>query len=112
MAVDDFGTGYSSLAYLQSFPIDILKIDRSFVSSMLTSAGSMTLIHTLVQLGESLGLRTVAEGIEEPEQLDHLRNEQCDAGQGYLFSRPLSAEGLKDFLASHAAGWQGNAEPP
>jgi EAL domain-containing protein (putative c-di-GMP-specific phosphodiesterase class I) len=70
VAIDDFGTGYSSLAYLRRFPVDILKIDRSFIASMTSSERSSALIHSLVQLGKSLGLDTVAEGIEERQQLD------------------------------------------
>ncbi len=101
VAIDDFGTGYSSLAYLRKFPVDILKIDRSFISSMTSSEGSSALIHTLVQLGKSLRLHTVAEGIEEPQQLEQLRDEQCDAGQGFLYARPLGPSELEAFLLSH-----------
>jgi diguanylate cyclase (GGDEF)-like protein len=98
IAIDDFGTGYSSLAYLRQFPVDTIKIDRSFVSSMSGSAASGALIHTLVQLGKSLGLETLAEGIETTEQYCQLERERCDLGQGYLFSRPLLAEVITDFL--------------
>jgi predicted signal transduction protein with EAL and GGDEF domain len=110
VAVDDFGTGYSSLAYLRRFPVDILKIDRSFIASMTSSERSSALIHTLVQLGKTLGLDTVAEGIEEPRQLEQLRAEQCDTGQGFLYARPLSPEDLGNFLRSHvvAAREQGS----
>jgi predicted signal transduction protein with EAL and GGDEF domain len=101
VAVDDFGTGYSSLAYLRRFPVDILKIDRSFVASMTSSERSSALIHTLVQLGKTLGLDTVAEGIEESRQLERLRVEQCDTGQGFLYARPLSPEDLGHFLRTH-----------
>ena len=90
IAIDDFGTGYSSLAYLSRFPIDMLKIDRSFVSGSTTSTASGALVHTLVQLGKTLGLETIAEGIEELEQMQFLRDEGCDVGQGYLFARPLA----------------------
>jgi diguanylate cyclase (GGDEF)-like protein/PAS domain S-box-containing protein len=102
VAVDDFGTGYSSLAYLRRFPVDILKIDRSFIASMTSSERSSALIHTLVQLGKSLGLDTVAEGIEEPRQLEQLRVEQCDTGQGFLYAKPLSPEELGRFLMTHS----------
>lgn len=101
VAVDDFGTGYSSLAYLRRFPVDILKIDRSFIASMTSSERSSALIHTLVQLGKSLGLATVAEGIEEPQQLEQLRDEQCDTGQGFLYAKPLSPQELVAFLGTH-----------
>jgi diguanylate cyclase (GGDEF)-like protein len=98
IAIDDFGTGYSSLAYLRQFPVDTLKIDRSFVSSMSDSGASEALIHTLVQLGKSLGLETLAEGIETTGQYCQLEREQCDLGQGYLFARPLAAEAVVPFL--------------
>jgi diguanylate cyclase (GGDEF)-like protein/PAS domain S-box-containing protein len=103
VAVDDFGTGYSSLAYLRRFPVDILKIDRTFIASMTTSERSSTLIHTLVQLGKSLGLDTVAEGIEEREQLEQLRDEECDTGQGYLYAKPLSPDDFIAFLGTNMA---------
>ena len=98
VAIDDFGTGYSSLAYLRQFPVDALKIDRSFISAMADSPESAALIHTLVELGRTLGLETLAEGIEDNDQLDKLREEHCDRGQGFLFSRPLAAEDVEAFL--------------
>jgi diguanylate cyclase (GGDEF)-like protein len=102
LAIDDFGTGYSSLAYLRQFPVDILKIDRSFISTIAESYESTVLVHSLVQLGKTLGLEVVAEGVEDATQLDHLQREQCDTGQGYLFSRPLTADQLHQFLAERA----------
>ena len=101
VAVDNFGSGYSSLAYLRRFPVDILKIDRSFIASMTTSEHSSALIHSLVQLGKSLGLDTVAEGIEEQQQLEQLRDEKCDTGQGFLYAKPLSPQELEVFLGTH-----------
>jgi EAL domain-containing protein (putative c-di-GMP-specific phosphodiesterase class I) len=98
IAIDDFGTGYSSLAYLQRFPADVLKIDRSFVSAITTSSESAALIHTLVQLGKALHMETLAEGIEDQAQLEALRREHCDHGQGFLFSRPLEVDALERFL--------------
>jgi diguanylate cyclase (GGDEF)-like protein len=89
IAIDDFGTGYSSLAYLQQFPVDCLKIDRSFISGMAKSPEGDALLHTLMQLGKALHLETVAEGIEEHSQLTQLQTEECDVGQGFLFARPL-----------------------
>ena len=86
IAIDDFGTGYSSLAYLQQFPVDTLKIDRSFISSMADSPESGALIRTLVQLGKTLGLETLAEGIEETGQYSQLEREHCDSGQGFLYA--------------------------
>jgi len=91
IAIDDFGTGYSSLAYLRQFPVDVLKIDRSFVAEMSGSPDAAAFIHTLVELGRTLGLVTLAEGIEESVQIDGLRSERCDHGQGFLFSRPVDA---------------------
>ncbi len=101
IAIDDFGTGYSSLAYLRQFPVDILKIDRSFISSLATTRDSSLLIHTLVQFGKALGLETIAEGIEEEGQIDPLLAEQCDTGQGFLYGRPLSPTQLDIFLRTH-----------
>ena len=102
VAVDDFGTGYSSLTYLRRFPIDSLKIDRSFINTIGNSRESTALIHTLVQLGKSLGLQTVGEGIEEQIQLRHLQRENCDYGQGFLYARPLDADAVEGFLGSDA----------
>jgi diguanylate cyclase (GGDEF)-like protein len=103
IAVDDFGTGYSSLAYLQKFPVDTLKIDRSFISTMADSPESGALIRTLVQLGKTLGLETLAEGIEETAQYSQLEREQCDSGQGYLYARPLDPGAVEAFLAARSA---------
>jgi EAL domain-containing protein (putative c-di-GMP-specific phosphodiesterase class I) len=98
VAIDDFGTGYSSLAYLEQFPVDALKIDRSFIAAIDETRESAALMHTLVQLGRALGLETLAEGIEEPGQLARLRGENCDSGQGYLLGRPLEPAELELFL--------------
>jgi len=99
LAIDDFGTGYSSLAYLRQFPVDVLKIDRSFVSEMSGSPDAAALIHTLVELGHTLGLVTLAEGIEQVGQIEGLRTEHCDHGQGFLFSRPVAAVQIEALLA-------------
>jgi len=103
IAIDDFGTGYSSLAYLQRFPVDCLKIDRAFVSAMTDSSESLALLHTLVQLGKLLGLKTLAEGVETHAQLQGLRDEQIDLVQGFLLSRPESADAIDRRLSSIAA---------
>jgi diguanylate cyclase (GGDEF)-like protein/PAS domain S-box-containing protein len=103
VAIDDFGTGYSSLAYLRQFPVDALKIDRSFIGGIASSKESAALIRTLVQLGKTLNIETLAEGIEEPAQLRALQREQCDQGQGFLFARPLSVEAIEKFLDAPAA---------
>jgi diguanylate cyclase (GGDEF)-like protein len=98
IAIDDFGTGYSSLAYLQRFPVDALKIDRSFISRMGQDPEGETLIRTLVQLGKSLAIETLAEGIEQSCELSLLREEHCDSGQGFLFARPLDVDACAPFL--------------
>jgi diguanylate cyclase (GGDEF)-like protein len=103
LAIDDFGTGYSSLAYLRQFPVDTLKIDRSFVAGLAGSNEAAAIIHTLVQLGKTLQLETLAEGIEDPHQLAHLQRERCDLGQGFLFARPLEPDAVLEFLAREPA---------
>ena len=100
LAIDDFGTGYSSLAYLQQFSVDILKIDRTFVSGSTPDRASTALVHALIELGSALGLKTVAEGIETVDQLARLKHEGCDAGQGFYFSRPLEVADADRFLAA------------
>ena len=107
IAIDDFGTGYSSLAHLQRFPVDALKIDRSFILGLKHNQEGETLIHTLVQLGKSLSIETFAEGIEQQEELSLLRDENCDSGQGFLFARPLDVAATEAFLQS----WAENTTP-
>ncbi len=102
LAIDDFGTGYSSLAYLQQFPVDILKIDRTFMLDAAPDRASTALVHALIELGAALGLMTVAEGIETVDQLTRLKQEGCDAGQGFYFSRPLEPEDAQRFLVDAA----------
>jgi diguanylate cyclase (GGDEF)-like protein len=102
VAIDDFGTGYCSLAYLQQFPVDALKIDRSFISSLDSTPEALALVHTLVQLGKTLGLETYAEGIEEHSQLEQLKSESCDSGQGYLFARPMSLQALDELIGDRS----------
>ena len=104
VAVDDFGTGYSSLAYLRQFPIDVLKIDRSFVSGITDSAEAAALVHTLVQLGKVLGIQTVAEGVGTSDQLARLQLEDVDRGQGFHFSQPMTVADLEDLLGSGGTG--------
>ncbi|MDP8969892.1 MAG: EAL domain-containing protein [Actinomycetota bacterium] len=100
LAIDDFGTGYSSLSYLRRFPIDVLKIDKSFVDGLTAAAGEATLVDAIVKLGHTLRLQTVAEGVERAEQLERLRSLGCPLAQGYLFARPLRADALDDLLAA------------
>ena len=103
IAIDDFGTGYSSLAHLQRFPVDALKIDRSFIAGLRDNSEGETLIHSLVQLGKALSIETFAEGIEDQDELSLLRAEECDSGQGFLFARPLDAAETETFLRQWAA---------
>jgi diguanylate cyclase (GGDEF)-like protein len=102
MAVDDFGTGYSSLAYLRQFPIDVLKIDRSFVSGITETSEAVALVHAMVQLGKALGLETVAEGVENDGQRVRLAAENIDTAQGFLYARPLDVEEVNSLLESSA----------
>lgn len=100
IAIDDFGTGYSSLAHLQRFPVDALKIDRSFISGMSSNPQGAALVHTLVQLGKALSIETFAEGIEQQHELSLLRAEDCHGGQGFLYSRPLDVSATEALLRS------------
>ena len=99
LAIDDFGTGYSSLAYLKRFPIDALKIDQSFVRNMHTDNDDQNIVAAIISLGNSLGLRIIAEGVEEAVQLQHLTALGCEEAQGYHISRPLEEDKLRAFLA-------------
>jgi EAL domain-containing protein (putative c-di-GMP-specific phosphodiesterase class I) len=103
LSIDDFGTGYSSLAYLQRFPVDELKIDRSFISQIEDTSQRDALIRTFVQLGRSLEIQTIAEGIEDHSQLERLQAERCDLGQGFLFARPMDGEQCSRFIRGSAA---------
>jgi diguanylate cyclase (GGDEF)-like protein len=99
IAVDDFGTGYSSLAYLRQFPVDSLKIDRTFITGMSLSREAHALTHTLIQLGKALSLKTLAEGVEHHSQVRELQREGCDLAQGFLFARPLAPDVVESFLS-------------
>jgi diguanylate cyclase (GGDEF)-like protein len=116
IAIDDFGTGYSSFAHLKQFPVDALKIDRSFISQVSENPEGETLLRTLVQLGKALSIETLAEGIELEHQLELLQDERCDSGQGFLFARPLSVEDTQALLENWRAGDRPQAiddlEPP
>jgi diguanylate cyclase (GGDEF)-like protein len=108
IAIDDFGTGYSSLAHLQRFPVDALKIDRSFISGLSNNQEGETLMHTLVQLGKALSIETFAEGIEQQHELSLLKEQDCDSGQGFLFARPLDVAATEAFLEQN---WTGKVAP-
>jgi diguanylate cyclase (GGDEF)-like protein/PAS domain S-box-containing protein len=99
LAIDDFGTGYSSLAYLQRFPLDVLKVDKAFVDGVAHGPEESALASAIIRLGHTLHLRTVAEGVEAPEQVAHLRRLGCQEAQGFLFAEPLPATELIDCLA-------------
>ncbi len=103
LAIDDFGTGYSSLTYLRRFPIDVLKIDRSFVDTITRGPEQSAVVRSMLKLGETLHLDTIAEGIERPEQLASLRSLKVTLGQGFLFARPLDPNGMRAFLREQAS---------
>jgi EAL domain-containing protein (putative c-di-GMP-specific phosphodiesterase class I) len=100
LAIDDFGTGYSSLSYLQQFPVDILKIDRSFISAITDEVKVPAIVRGMLELGRTLQLETLAEGIETGAQLEQLRGQLCGFGQGFLFARPMTADKAEDLLES------------
>ena len=100
LSIDDFGTGYSSFTYLKHFPIDALKIDRSFIQDVPHGARDTAITKTIIALGRRLGLKVVAEGVETKEQLAFLTSRKCDEVQGYLISRPLTVEGMELLLRS------------
>lgn len=102
LAIDDFGTGYSSLSYLQHYPIDVLKIDKSFVKDVAGGGAQEALVRTIVGLGKALSLETVGEGIESEEQCACLLAMGCESGQGYLFSRPMTPDALEALLRDRA----------
>lgn len=98
VALDDFGTGFSSLSYLRKFPVDVLKIDQSFVRQITADGGDTSIVTAVISLARSLNLRVVAEGVETPEQAAFLRAHECDEAQGYYFSRPVPAEQFAEML--------------
>jgi EAL domain-containing protein (putative c-di-GMP-specific phosphodiesterase class I) len=112
MAIDDFGTGYASLAHLRQLPLDIIKIDPSFVAGLGHDDTLTLLTRTVVQVGRDLGLRVIAEGIEQPRQLAALREMRCDYGQGFLVARPMGAPGVEALIRTSGDVGDGPLERP
>jgi EAL domain-containing protein (putative c-di-GMP-specific phosphodiesterase class I) len=108
LSVDDFGTGYSSLSYLKKFPVEALKIDRSFVDGLGSEPEDTSIVEAIVTLAHSLGMTAVAEGLETPLQLQALRTLGCDFAQGYLLGTPKPASVLGDHPADDLTPWQAN----
>jgi EAL domain-containing protein (putative c-di-GMP-specific phosphodiesterase class I) len=105
ISIDDFGTGYSSLSYLHRFPIDTIKIDRSFVSGVASDKSSAGIVRAIIAVARELKLTVVAEGVETEEQLRYLRQQRCDMAQGYLLGRPAPVESLAGVFANVARVW-------
>jgi EAL domain-containing protein (putative c-di-GMP-specific phosphodiesterase class I) len=114
LSIDDFGTGYSSLVYLQRLPVVELKIDRSFVTSLVSATADATIVRSIIDLAHNVGVQVVAEGIEDEETMKLLVEYGCDQAQGYLFSRPLPAEDLLAWLARSPYGCERDiaGQPP
>lgn len=104
LAIDDFGTGHSSLSYLKKFPVNRLKIDKSFIDNIQTSKADLAIVRTIIGLADALGLSTIAEGIENQQQAELLSKEGCQEGQGYLFSKPLPVSEFEAFLMKDPPG--------
>ena len=107
LAIDDFGTGYSSLSYLQKFPVDVLKIDRSFVGDLSIDSNDAKLVSTIISLGKSLNLHIIAEGVETREQLEFLKLHQCEEAQGYYFSRAVEPQAFVEWMTE----WETRQNP-
>ncbi len=107
IAVDDFGTGYSSLSHLSRLPVDVIKIDMSFVQRMCTDRGDQLIVRSTVDLAHNLGLEAVAEGVETEEHWERLTQLRCDTAQGFYIGRPIPGEHLIDWLAD----WRGSRSP-
>jgi EAL domain-containing protein (putative c-di-GMP-specific phosphodiesterase class I) len=110
LSIDDFGTGYSSLGYLKRFPVDVVKIDRSFVDGLGSDKGDTAIVSAVIGLAHALDMRAVAEGVETPEQLEALVALGCDGAQGYYFAPPQPAEDLRQ-LMGRARRWRPPGAP-
>lgn len=102
IALDDFGTGYASLTHLKDFPVDVIKIDRSFVGNLCAGSGDAAIVDAIVGLGRRLGMEVVAEGVETQAQADYLRAQHCPSAQGFLFGMPMTAAAVADRLTPAA----------
>ena len=100
IAIDDFGTGYSSLSYLHNFPVDALKIDRSFIAKMTSTNENQEIVRTIIALAQNLNLKVIAEGVEQNHQLAAVSGLACQYGQGFIFSKPLPPETLESWIGS------------
>jgi EAL domain-containing protein (putative c-di-GMP-specific phosphodiesterase class I) len=103
LAIDDFGTGYSSMSLMKQFPIDTIKIDRSFVRHLPDNSEDKAIAQAIIDLGKALGMTVVAEGVETPEQESFLRHQACDEMQGFLFSKPVTSEQISFLVQSKTA---------
>jgi EAL domain-containing protein (putative c-di-GMP-specific phosphodiesterase class I) len=111
IAIDDFGTGYSSLGYLHRFPVDVLKIDRTFVMDLPANENSIAIVNAILTLAHGLGLEVVAEGVETVEQLAFLRAHGCDQGQGYYFGKPMPLVEFRKLLVQDRLRKAGTPSP-
>ena len=103
IAFDDFGTGFASLTHLRDFPVNVLKIDRSFITDLTAGGTATTIVNAMVLLGNNLSMTVVAEGVETPDQAQFLKRIGCQMAQGYLFSKPIQSSTVEKFLASWTA---------
>ena len=104
LSIDDFGTGYSSLAYLKRFAVDKVKIDQSFIQDLANNPSNAAIVQAIIQMAQSLGLKTIAEGVEVSWLLDYLESHQCDQAQGFLIAHPMPADAFVTYRLTHQPG--------